>query len=439
MKRVLLLLTAFLLTVHGMARSGERWPDGQPIDRWFADTALTAPHGLGNRYVITDFGVLKDSTLVQTKAIQRVIDEASDRGGGVVVIPDGTFLSGSLFIRKGVNLQVEAGGKLKGSDRIEDFPIMETRIEGQTCQYFAALINADQTDGFILAGPGTIDGNGLNYWKEFWLRRQWNPDCTNKDAQRPRLVYISRASNVRIENIRLQNSPFWTTHLYRCRRVKMLRCSIFAPTEGVKAPSSDAIDVDVCSDIHVYGCHMSVNDDAVALKGGKGTWADRAPENGSNERILIENCHYRRVHSCLTLGSESVHDRNVILRKSQCDDVNRVLWLKMRPDTPQRYEYVRVSEMRGNTGSFIVVRPWTQFFSPEARPDMPLSSCQFISMERIDMACWNFFDVGLSDKYDLRDFSFTDIKVSDRKNAFNPTLFEGIKVKNLTINNQPVP
>lgn len=438
MKRVFLLLAASLLAFHGMARSGERWPDGRPIDRWFADTALTAPHLLGKRYVITDYGVLNDSTCVQTKAIQRVIDEACGKGGGVVVIPRGTFLSGSLFIKKGVNLQVEAGGKLKGSDRIEDFPIMETRIEGQTCQYFAALVNADQADGFILAGPGTIDGNGLNYWKEFWIRRQWNPDCTNKDAQRPRLVYISRTSNARIENLRLQNSPFWTTHLYRCRHVKVLRCSIFAPTEGVKAPSSDAIDLDVCSDIHISGCYMSVNDDAVALKGGKGTWADQAPENGPNERILIENCHYGHVHSCLTLGSESIHDRNVILRKSRCDDVDRVLWLKMRPDTPQRYEYIQVSEMNGKTKSCLVVRPWTQFFQPEARPDMPLSSCQFISMERLDMSCQHFFDVGLSDKYRLSDFSFTDIKVSDQKHSFDPTLFEGIHIQNLTINNQPV-
>ena len=69
---------------------------------------------------------------------------------------------------------LEEGAVLKGSERIRDFEIRETRIEGQTCQYFTALINADNVDGFTIAGKGTIDGNGTAYWEEFWIRRQWN-------------------------------------------------------------------------------------------------------------------------------------------------------------------------------------------------------------------------------------------------------------------------
>ena len=78
---------------------------------------------------------------------------------------------------------------LKGRNDISDYKVCETRIEGETCQYFAALINADGLDGFTMCGPGTIDGNGLRAWRAFWLRRAWNPKCTNKDEQRPRLVY----------------------------------------------------------------------------------------------------------------------------------------------------------------------------------------------------------------------------------------------------------
>ena len=131
-----------------------------------------------------------DSTKLQTEALQRVIDMAAESGGGVVVIPRGTFLSGSLFFRQGTHLYIEEGGVLKGSERISDFKVMKTRIEGETCTYFAALVNADGVDGFTIAGKGTIDGNGRHYWEEFWIRRRWNPECTNKDAQRPRLVYI---------------------------------------------------------------------------------------------------------------------------------------------------------------------------------------------------------------------------------------------------------
>ena len=425
-------LTAFV-GINAMAKQ-DVWPDGTTMDQWFANREKVDVNTLGKRYVVTDYGVTNDSTLVQTAALQAVIDCAGNDGGGVVVVPKGTFLSGALFFRPKTHLLVEEGGKLKGSEYIADFPILETRIEGQTCQYFAALVNADGLDGFTIAGKGTIDGNGYHYWEEFWIRRKWNPQCTNKDEQRPRLVYISNSSNVTVQDVRLQNSPFWTNHLYRCHHVRYLDCHIYAPTTGVKAPSSDAIDIDVCHDVLVDGCYMSVNDDAVAIKGGKGTWADKVPENGPNYNILIQNCTYGVVHGCLTLGSESVYDKNIVLRNIKVSNANRVLWLKMRPDTPQHYEYVTVENITGTTGSFLVVRPWTQFFKPEQRDDMPLSQCNNIVMRNIKMQCKNFFDVGTSDKYRLCGFTFQDIDVTDEKCAFSPAVIDNTVVKNVKIN-----
>ena len=411
----------------------EVWPDGTKMSQWFNDARRIDTDTLGTRYVITDYGVKQDSTIVQTAAIQRVIDMAAQRGGGIVVVPRGTFLSGALFFRPLTHLYIEEDGKLKGSDRIADFPITETRIEGETCKYFAALVNADHCDGFTIAGRGTIDGNGLHYWEEFWIRRKWNPQCTNKDAQRPRLVYISNSRDVTVQDVRLVNSPFWTNHLYRCQRVRYIGCHIFSPTDGVKAPSSDAIDIDACEDVLVDSCYMSVNDDAIAIKGGKGTWADKQSENGGVERVLIENCRFGSVHGCLTLGSESIHDRNIVMRNIRVDKAQRVLWLKMRPDTPQKYEYVTIDNISGATGSFLVVRPWTQFFKPSERADMPLSQCSHITMRNISMDCDNFFDVALSDKYQLSGFAFENIDATDVRMAFDAKLIEGTVVKNVNI------
>lgn len=441
MKRISLLfcaLVAMSTVMYGAKKKQPKqqlWPDGSVMSEWFSDTTKVDVETLGKKYVITEYGVGMDSTVVQTAKIQAVIDKAAQMGGGVVVVPKGTFLSGSLFFKQGTHLYIEEGGKLKGSERIADFEIKETRIEGQTCKYFTALVNADGIDGFTIAGKGTIDGNGYHYWNEFWIRRKWNPQCTNKDAQRPRLTYISNCKNVTIQDVRLINSPFWTNHIYKSYHARYLDLYIYAPTSGVKAPSSDAIDIDVCHDVMVHGCYMNVNDDAVVLKGGKGTWADKAPENGPNYNILIQNCHYGKVHGCLTLGSESVTDKNVILRNCRADDANRVLWLKMRPDTPQHYEYVTVENVVGNCGSFLVIRPWTQFFKPEKRDDMPKSLCNNIVMKNIKMDCRNFFDVGASDKYDFRDFTFENILVNDKKNVFKKDLIPGTVVKNVKINN----
>lgn len=412
MRKIILYLSLLFVTL-GSAQTRnhikEVWPDGTPIDTWFNNTEKVDVNALGKSYVITDYGVQNDSNIVQTKAIQHVIDLAAEKGGGVIIVPNGTFLSGSLFFKQGTHLHVI--GKLKGSDRISDFPIVLTRIEGETCNYFAALVNADKVDGFTISGKGTIDGNGLHYWQEFWIRRKWNPQCTNKDAQRPRLTYISNSRNVTVQDVHLINSPFWTNHIYKSDHIRFLDCYIYAPTEGIwepdpsrGAPSSDAIDIDACTDVLVNGCFMHVNDDAVVLKGGKGTWADKDETNGNCERIIIQNCRYGRVHGCLTLGSESLHDRNVILRNCYTERSDRVLWLKMRPDTPQHYEYILVENIKGKCTRLLYIHPWTQFFKPEKRDDMPLSRCNNIVIRNMHVDAEIPYDVQTSDKYELLNF-----------------------------------
>jgi len=411
----------------------ERFPDGTPIDDWFYETRVPQLDELGKQYVLTDYNILDDGK-VHTAEIQQLIDKAASEGGGVIVVPAGTYLTGALFFKQGVNLYVAEGGTLKGSDDISDYPVCDTRIEGESCKYFAALINVDGVDGFTMCGPGTIDGNGLRSWKAFWLRRQWNPKCTNKDEQRPRLVFISNSRNVLIANLRLQNSHFWTTHIYKCNHVKYLGCRIFSPAFPVKAPSTDAIDIDVCTDVLVKNCYLEVNDDSVVLKGGKGPWADTAPENGSNERIIVEDCVYGFCHGCLTCGSESVHNRNIIVRRIKVLKGSNLLWLKMRPDTPQHYEYITMEDIEGQMKNFININPWRQFFDLKGRTDIPLSYADHIVMRNCNCKCETFFHVTPNEEqYRLSDFTFENLNIKAKVDNFNADAIKNIVVKNVNV------
>ena len=428
-------LAAAIASCGSDAMAQDRFPDGTLVPAWFADTAHVDVSNLGKQYVITDFGVRSDDErLVQTEAIQKVIDMAHDNGGGVVVVPRGTYMTGALFFSQGTHLHVQEGGMLKGIDDIAHYPIRKTRMEGQTLNYFSALINADNVDGFTISGKGTIDGNGQRFWREFWIRRQYNRQCTNLEAMRPRLVYISNSKNVTISDIHLQNSPFWTTHIYRSEKIKVLGTYTFAPSAPVKAPSSDAFDIDNCTDVLIHGCYMSVNDDAVVMKGGKGTWADQDPDNGPNKNVIIEDCTYGFVHGCLTLGSESVFDHNIVLRRCKVSEANNVLWLKMRPDTPQHYEYVSIEDIQGDCRNFLYINPWTQFFKPGDRKDMPVSQCNNIVLKNINMNCNNFYNVKNSEKYVLKDFTFENINVKTEKDGFDHSYIGNTKVNNVIIN-----
>lgn len=441
MKKICLFILALLaITPKTFSQKNNKdlFPDGTKIPDWFLDATKINPSDLGKFYSITDYGAINDSTAVQTAAIQKTIDEAYKNGGGVVVIPKGTFMSGALFFRANTHLHVTEGATLKGSDNINDYPKMPSRIEGQSIEYFTALVNAYGVNGFTITGKGTIDGNGLKYWEAFWQRRKENPQCTNLEVSRPRLVFIWKCDNVQVQDVKLHNSGFWTSHYYQCNNVKILDVHIFSPHEPVKAPSTDAIDIDVCTNMLIKGCYMSVNDDAIALKGGKGPWADKDLSNGGNENIIIEDCEFGFCHAALTSGSEAIHNKNILMRNCTVNDAKRLLWLKMRPDTPQNYEYITVENIKGNAYSLIYVKPWTQFFDLKGRKEAPLSYCDNITLRNIDLKCDVFYDMKTTEYDKLTNFTFENLKVEAKNDAVDKSIIKGLKFKNVVVNNKVI-
>ena len=441
MKNILSLgLIVIILSLNACTKANpdDYFPDGTKIPKWFNDYSKVELKDLGTQFVITDHGVVNDSNLMQTVAIQAVIDKAEAAGGGVIIIPEGVYQTGALFFKPKTHLHVVAGGVLKGSDNIEDFPIMPSRMEGQNLDYFPAVVNAYGVDGFTISGHGTINGNGLKYWEAFWQRRRENPRCTNLEVSRPRLVFVWNCNDVQFQDVKLINAGFWTTHFYKCNNVKLLDLYIFSPRYPVKAPSTDAIDIDVCTNFLVKGCYLSVNDDAIAIKGGKGPWADQDPNNGMNSNIIIEDCEFGFCHSAVTCGSESIHNRNIIVRNIKVSDAQRLFWLKMRPDTPQKYEHIRVENIEGNARSMIFIKPWTQFFDLQGRTDIPLSVGENITFKNINFKCNVFFDVAEPKDYVLRNFRFENLNIETERSNFNPDFIENISVENLVVNGEPI-
>lgn len=432
---ILLIILALSMNAGLQAKNCKNFPDGTKISGWFTKNIKTDIKKLGKHYIITDYNVLKDSNIIQTSAIQKVIDLAFTSGGGVIIVPQGTYLTGALFFKPGTHLHVSEGAVLKGSDNIADFPIMPSRMEGQNLDYFPAVVNAYGVNGFTISGRGTINGNGLKYWEAFWQRRKENPKCTNLEVSRPRLVFIWNSNDVQLQDVKLINSGFWTTHFYKCNNVKMLDLYIYSPMSPVKAPSTDAIDIDVCTNFHVKGCYLSVNDDAIAIKGGKGPWADQDENNGPNTNIIIEDCEFGFCHSAVTCGSESIHNRNIIFRNCTVENAQRLLWLKMRPDTPQKYEYICVDNIKGNAKSLLYIKPWTQFFDLQNRKDIPKSFGSHVTLRNIRFKCNTFYDVNPSNDYDLSNFRFEKLDIESSNPAFNTSFIKGVNVKNVKVNN----
>jgi len=392
-------------------------------------------------YMITKLGVGTDSTKMNTVAIQNIIDKAEANGGGTIVVPKGVFLTGALFFKPHTKLRLLEGGELKGSDNIADYPLLPSRMEGRSIYYYAGLINAYHVDSFGITGPGRINGNGLRFWSAFWAARDSMKSIgkavTNLEVHRPRLLFIWGCNNVTIQNVKLHNSGFWTTHLYQCNNVLIENCDIRSPYAPVPAPSSDGVDIDVCKKVTVRNCYISVNDDAVCIKGGKGPDAHTRGENGMVEDVLVEGCTFGESHGTLTLGSECIHARNITIRNCKMENNTPILRLKMRPDTYQIYENILVENITGRCGTIISMAPWTQFFDMGGSTEKPFATVRNITFSNIKVQCQTFGEMQGNPTDTVSQIVFKNIEAT----AKNPALkskYTDIKLENVVSNGKPL-
>src|ERR1017187_1892258 len=146
---------------------------------WFTLAALVtaAAQPAPRRYVIASSN---------TRAIQSLIDKAAQEGGGTLVVPAGTFVTGALFFKQGVNLSIEKGGVLKGSINPEDYPQVQTRWEGTEREWTSALLNFTGMTDVELSGEGTVDGSGDEWLARGGFGRGQQPRAPQEGAAPPR-------------------------------------------------------------------------------------------------------------------------------------------------------------------------------------------------------------------------------------------------------------
>lgn len=241
-------------------------------------------------YDISDFGAIADSSVINTQAIQQAIEKCAKEGGGTVLVPSGTFRSGALFFRQGVNLHIEKKGILKGSVNEEDYPIVDTRWEGTEQKWISAFINAFGLDGFKITGAGMIDGSG-----DQWLKHSWR----HLKAGRPRLLAVQNCKNVLISEISVKNQACWGLFILYSNNVEIRDVTIRA---AHNIPMSDGMDIDSSTGVHIINCDIDVNDDCIAIKSGKDEDGRRV--NKPSQDILIEKCLFRYGHGGVSMGSE---------------------------------------------------------------------------------------------------------------------------------------
>ena len=272
-------------------------------------TGVVMPSGAdGVRLSIRDFGAKGDGVAKDTAAFQAAFAEVVKRGGGELVLPAGTYLTGSLVLPSHLTLRLGKDAVIQGSDDPADYPLIEARWEGMMKPARRGLIAADHAQDITLAGEGAIRGG-----------------ATVGKSRSPRgavLIEPVECSGFHIQGLTLENHSVWTFHPSFCRDVSVSH--VIFHTDGANA---DGIDPDSVAGMRIEDCEFQTGDDCIAIKSGKGQEGARI--NRPTTDVLIRNCVFTSGHAGVAIGSEvSGGIRNVLIQHCRADHPSRLLRIK---------------------------------------------------------------------------------------------------------------
>ncbi|MDE7161197.1 MAG: glycoside hydrolase family 28 protein [Anaeroplasmataceae bacterium] len=305
---------------------------------------IEIPKFKNKQYSILDFGAKSKLKWNNKEAIQKAIDVCSENGGGIVLIPNGYFLTGPIELKSNVNLHLEDNAFLQFTKSKEEYPLIWTNYEGQRKIRAISPITADHQTNIAITGKGVIDGNGFlwrgikrfkltdkefqrclklsPYFQETAEGGIWYPTKTvyegvlagepdyndpnalelaskYYDLYRPVLLSLKHCDKVLIEDITIQNSPAWNIHPFFCTNFTLKNAKV---RNKFSAQNGDGLDLESCQNCEIVGTVFEVGDDGICIKSGKN--AEARQIEGPCKNVWIHDCKVFDAHGGFVVGSE---------------------------------------------------------------------------------------------------------------------------------------
>ena len=357
MKKTNILLFLLLLPLTMLA---DGWDEGMYRK---IEARIVAPTFADATYNITKYGASTKATAAKNqKAILKAIDLCSKKGGGKVVVPAGTFMTGAITLKSNVNLVLEKGAVPKIAFQPELYPLVYTRYEGLDLYNYSPCIYSNGAKNIAITGEGTIDGNGNNdtFWQwtgvpyfgydekkttencrfpapgqTMGYRDQLQKMCEDNTplekrvfgmgkGLRMQLVNLVNSENILIENVTMLNSPFWVMHPLFSKNITVRGVKV--ENEG---PNGDGCDPESCEDVLIENCVFDTGDDCIAIKSGRN--GDGRRDGRPSKNIIVRGCTMKDGHGGVVIGSEiSGGCNNVFVENCRMDSPNldRILRIK---------------------------------------------------------------------------------------------------------------
>lgn len=292
---------------------------------------------------ITKYGAIPDGHFLNTKAIQKAIDECSAKGGGVVQVPHGLWLTGPIVLKSNVNLNLAQGATLLFTADKSQYPLVKANWEGYPQMRNQSPISAEGATNIAITGKGIVDGNGDGWrqvkkekltesqWRKLVAsggvlsddKKTWMPSQSFakgqsekdpgrilaersydyyesvKDFLRPNLLVLTSCDKILLEGVTFQNSPAWCLHPLMSKNITVRNVFVKNPWYG---QNGDGIDLESCSNVLIENSVFDVGDDALCMKSGRD--ADGRARAMPTKDVIIRGCTVYASHGGFVIGSE---------------------------------------------------------------------------------------------------------------------------------------
>lgn len=327
--KILPVLLCLFLSVIPASKVSAGWEQvGEILSR------IKPPQFPNRNFTITDYGAVADNERDCTDAFERAISAAHKAGGGRVVVPPGSFMTGPIHLKSNVNLYVSDGAIINFFvDPNKFMPVVYTRFEGTECMNYSPLVYAYEQENIAITGKGILDGRASdeNWWR--WKRSQRGDvntlgkmgDTGVPVSQRifgagrqlrPNMIQPYKCKNVLVEGVTIKNSPMWHIHPALSTNVTVRNVRVIG-----HGPNNDGCNPESSKDVLIEGCYFDTGDDCIAIKAGRNNDGRRV--NVPSENIVIRNCQMKDGHGGVVIGSEtSGGTRNVFAENCTMDSPN---------------------------------------------------------------------------------------------------------------------